>query len=132
MQQHQRYNRANFDRRGLLRRGFSLLLQDPEELAERPGPLRRLASLDLAKFVTSGRLADLNDVVVMPVAVGTNVLGTVGEKLQRRASCAFVLVLVLASGLGTDPFSRLDLAQPWPSTHHARLASEASDRLSHT
>jgi hypothetical protein len=78
----------------------------------------------LVKYIPRGRFADLDDVVVVPIAVDAHVVRPVGEKIDCCASSPFILVFIFASGLGTCPFPWLDLTEPWPSTHHA--ASGAS------
>ena len=64
--------------RGLLR----LVHHHAEKFAERPRPLRGLSSLDLVKHVARRRIAGLDDVVIVPVAVHAHMLRGIGQKIN--------------------------------------------------
>jgi hypothetical protein len=61
-------------------------------------------------------LPALNNIVIMPVAINTDVPCVIGEEVQRSARCALVLVFVFPAGLRTDTFAQFNMAKSRPST----------------
>ena len=99
-------------------RRWVLPVPDTKELTELPRPSGGIAPLHLMKQIARGRTAGLNYVVVMPVAVNTDVLCGVGQKVERRACGPLVLVLVLPARLGAGPLTGLDMAQSYRCSGH--------------
>ncbi len=112
MQQHPGHYCAKFYGRWLFRRSSCLFLRDAEELTEGPWTPRRLATLDLVKNITSRRITGLDYVVVVPVAVHTDIFQSVNEKVQR---------VIFPPSLGARTFSWLDLTEPHSPNRHSRI-----------
>src|SRR5450631_1575527 len=78
-EQHARHSCVKFRGRGSLRSGNGLLLPHPEKFSECPWCLRGASGLGLMKKITSGRIADLRDIIVMPIAVNADLLTGINQ-----------------------------------------------------
>ena len=74
--------------------------------------------LYLMKQVAGGRLPGLNDIVIMPVAINTDVLCVLGEEIQGRTGGPLVLIFVFPTGLRTDALAGSNVAESRASTGH--------------
>jgi hypothetical protein len=73
------------------------------------------------KDITSGRIADLRDIIVMPIAVNADLFTAINQKVKRGTSCSLVLVFIFSPGLGACSFTRLNFSESCCSTHHSRV-----------
>ena len=67
------------------------------------------------KNVACWRLSGLNNIVVMPVAINTDVLCIIGEEIQGCPGRTLVLIFVFPASLRTNTFARFNMAKSRPS-----------------
>jgi hypothetical protein len=68
--------------------------------------------------VTGRGATFFGNIIIVPIAIDTDVFRTVREKIQRRAGGTLVLVFVFAPGLRAGAFTWFDLTKPSTSAHH--------------
>src|SRR5579862_1300345 len=117
VKEHSRHDRVRGDCRSVLRGLRRLFHLDAEKLAKLPRPLRGFPAFYLMKDVACRRLPDLDDIIIVPVAVNAHMLGIIRQKIESGPSGAFVLVLVLPARLRARSFSRLNMAKPQTVRH---------------
>jgi hypothetical protein len=70
------------------------------------------------KYVACRWLPGLNNVVIMPVAIHTDMFCIIGEEIQSGAGSALVLIFIFPAGLRTDPLARFNMTKSRASAGH--------------